>query len=230
MDRYSIKEWYIESNEGTKSIKSDLTIYENSFLSIQNHEAGLSYEFHTYEALELTSPSTQLSMLSTSGEILGNSVNYLNPTDEPWCCSSYKGRIKPIHRHGTPVITPSTKLIPFDRLTSINPILWSSQLTFFIKSTPIEKSIFTVKFRLMQDCFYCLARMVVYARDDFIRILDTRVFKSFDQAFTVRHFSAKQSSIEELRYKNVVVNYLDINQLTYCSLNTVLEFNDEIIF
>ena len=122
MDRYVAGDWLVECNEGTKNTTADLTVYDNSFISFQNRKSGISYEFHTYEALELTNKLTQEELFYRSGEIQGNSVSYYNPNDESFC-TSYKGRVKPIHLHGEIKIQPSTEVIPFERLGSNFPIL-----------------------------------------------------------------------------------------------------------
>ena len=123
MDRFVAEDWLIESNQGPKLSNSDIEIYDNTFLTLQNHKSGISLEFHTYEALELLKIPLQQQFFYTTGEIQTQHINYINPTSEASCCTSYKGRIKPIHLHGTINIQPSTFSIPFDQLSPSYPIL-----------------------------------------------------------------------------------------------------------
>ncbi len=64
----------------------------------------------------------------------------------------------------------------------------------------------TLRFRVMADCFYVLHRYYLRVDEVTVRIYDTRLFHSFDQAFVIREFQHKESSYEELRAKGFKLN------------------------
>lgn len=230
MDRYKTGEWSIECNQGPSSMLSGLTTYENSFISFQNHRAGVSYEFHTYEALELINRSEQEKFLHGSSEIPGNSISYINPIDEIFCCSTYKGRVKPIRLYANISIQESHNEIPFDRLGSNFPILWSSEIELFSKNCAAEKCCFNVKARAMQSCFYALARMSVVVNNSFVRVLDTRVFHGFETDFILRNYTVRQSSFQEICREGVEssLNQIKVGEDVVRVLRPVFAFTDRI--
>ena len=232
MDRYKIGEWSIECNQGPGSIVSDLTIFDNSFISFQNHKSGISYEFHTYEALQLLQKPNQEEFLHRSGEILGTSVSYAVPEEGDISCSSYKGFVKPNRLYGVVRIQESTETIPFERLGPSNPILWSTELELFKKNTASEKSNFSVKARVMPDCFYSLARMSVVVNRRFVRVLDTRIFHEFESNIIIRNHTVKQCSFDEIYMKGFALSFsnnMRLDEELIRALNPVLAFTDQII-
>lgn len=230
MDRFRHAEWFFESNQGEPVKTNGLDVYSNSFLGFQNHKTGISLEFHTYEAVEMINPENQRRNFYVSGDILGSHTNFMNPVDENSACSSYKGRVKAIHLHGTINMQPSMSVIPVERLGNNEPILWFNEINFFQKNTINEKSLFSVKVRAMPTCFYALARMSCLLNRQKLRSLETRVFHSYGANNILRVFTVKENSIDELNDKGV--NPLGkgdkIEESAYSRLDTVVSFTDEI--
>ena len=57
----------------------------------------------------------------------------------------------------------------------------------------------SLRFRVMQDCFYVLHRYYLRVDEVIVRIFDTRYFHSFDTDFVIREFQHKESTYPELR-------------------------------
>mgnify|MGYP000984645007 CR=1 FL=1 len=53
-----------------------------------------------------------------------------------------------------------------------------------------------VKFRVMADCFYVLLRFYLRVDGVRVRILDTRIFHSFDTNYIIREFTHRESNYE----------------------------------
>lgn len=58
----------------------------------------------------------------------------------------------------------------------------------------------------MKDCFYVLHRYYLRVDEVVVRILDTRIFHSFDTNFLLREFQYKESTFNALRAKEFKLN------------------------
>ena len=92
--------------------------------------------------------------------------------------------------------------IPLSRLGRDNPILHFAEL--YLYESDLDDQGYcadTLRFRVMNDCFYVLHRFYLRVDEVLVRIYDTRIFHSYDQDFILREFQYKENTYDELRAK-----------------------------
>lgn len=118
-----------------------------------------------------------------------------------WTFSTpYKGTVKgldgkiqqyPVH--------PATEEIPLTRLGQDNPIEWAGEVLFSMDDLDdCGQSTFSFRLRAMGDCFYGLLRSYTRVDNVVVRILDTRIFHSFESRKIIREFQHREATYEEL--------------------------------
>lgn len=64
----------------------------------------------------------------------------------------------------------------------------------------------SIRFRVMNDCFFGLIRFYLRVDNVAVRIMDTRFFHSFDMNYILREFQVRESSYSELTNKGFKIN------------------------
>ena len=231
MDRFSIDEWQFECNQAEACRDSGFNVCNNSFLSIQNQRAGIAYEFHTYEALQLIDPMAQSVALASQNTIQPHCAKYCKPLEEVSSCSSYIGQVKLAYRHGSIAIEDTQDCIPVEKLKKNDPILWFTEINLFSKNSLQEKADYSIKVRVMPSLFYCLAKMTLYLNRKTVRSLETRVFHEYGSDNILRVFSVKENSVSELNDKGVPMQFNGnaVHDETLKELDCVRESCDKIM-
>ena len=96
-------------------------------------------------------------------------------------------------------------------------------------------SVGTMRFRIMNDCFLGLLRVYVRVDNVVVRLIDTRVFHSFDKNYILREFEVRENTFDELINKGFKINSewtLNCNQsdIIYNDLDVVFCTKDKITF
>ena len=103
--------------------------------------------------------------------------------------------------------TPSTETIPLERLGRENPIIHFGEI--FLYEDDLGDTGYTrcsVRFRVMDDCFYILHRYYLRVDEVVVRIFDTRIFKGFESNYFIREFQHKESTYDQLRNKGFKIS------------------------
>lgn len=97
--------------------------------------------------------------------------------------------------------------IPFDRLGRDNPILHFGEVYMFEDDLGDQGyTCCSLRFRVMQDCFYVLIRYYLRVDEVLVRIYDTRIFHSYDKNYIQREFQYKEATYEDLRKKDFKIS------------------------
>jgi type 2A phosphatase activator TIP41 len=79
--------------------------------------------------------------------------------------------------------------IPVERLGRENPIIHYSEVLLYEDDLGDQGSVMgSLRFRVMEDCFFVLLRYYLRVDDVIVRCYDTRIFHSFDQSYILREF------------------------------------------
>jgi type 2A phosphatase activator TIP41 len=83
----------------------------------------------------------------------------------------------------------STSEIPVARLGRENPILHWGEIYLYEDDLGDQGyCACTLRFRVMHDCFYVLHRYYLRVDEVLVRVMDTRLFHSYDTNFIIREF------------------------------------------
>lgn len=146
-----------------------------------------------------------------------------------WTYSTpYKGNVFKLSRHAKRVkletslvipaeAVPSSNLhvelapegteIPLSRLGRDNPIVHFGEIYLYEDDLGDQGyTCCSLRYRVMNDCFYVLHRYYLRVDEVLVRIYDTRLFHSFDTGYILREFQHKESSYEELRGRGFKLN------------------------
>lgn len=143
----------------------------------------------------------------------------------------YKG-----HFEGNVRTEETTQGIPVERLGPDNPILWGGEVVFYEDELDdCGHCKFGVRVRAMGDCFFALLRLYLRVDHVVVRILDTRIFHSYEERSLIREFQARESSYDELRAAGFNISpqwSIDPRQsdLVYQYLNVVHCFKEKIYY
>jgi len=126
--------------------------------------------------------------------------------------------------------------IPVHRLGKDNPVIKFTEVLLFddeLNDNGLGSGSF--RFRVMNDCFFGLLRFYLRVDNVAVRILDTRIFHSFDQNYILREFQARENSYSELINKGFKINSewsLNHQQsdMVYKDLDVVFCSKDKISF
>lgn len=93
----------------------------------------------------------------------------------------------------------------------------------------------SIRFRIMNDCFFGLLRCYLRVDNVAVRIMDTRIFHSFDQNYILREFQVRENSYPELISKGFKLDSewsLSDTQsdIVYNDLEKIFCVKDKIIF
>jgi len=126
--------------------------------------------------------------------------------------------------------------IPLNRLGRDNPVLkFFEVLLFDDELNDNGTASGTVRFRVMNDCFFGMIRYYLRIDNVAVRIMDTRFFHSFDQNYILRDFQVRENSYPDLISKGFKINSewsLSHNQAdtVYNELEMVYHVKDKISF
>lgn len=106
--------------------------------------------------------------------------------------------------------------IPIERLIPPNPVIkyWEIPL-YDDELNDNGVTIANFRFRIMSDCFFGLLRNYQRVDNVCVRMIDTRIFYSYEKDYILRDFQVKEASYEELKKKGFCINSewsLDHNQ------------------
>ena len=106
------------------------------------------------------------------------------------------------------IVTKETEeCIPVERLGRDNPIITYAEV--FLYEDDLGDQGYaqcSIRYRVMADCFFILHRFYLRIDEVNVRILDTRIFHSFDKNEFLREFQHKECTFEELRAKGCKLN------------------------
>jgi len=93
----------------------------------------------------------------------------------------------------------STKRIDYEMLKRKDPILWFGTTQLYEDDLfDNGDSSYTIKVRVMADCFFILGRMWLRVDDTYLRIFDTRIFHAFGQNDILIETCHQEASKEKL--------------------------------
>lgn len=97
--------------------------------------------------------------------------------------------------------------IPLARLGRDNPILHFGEIYLYEDDLGDQGYCCdSLRYRVMNDCFYVLHRYYLRVDEVIVRIFDTRLFHSYDSDFVIREFQYKESTYDELRGKGFKIS------------------------
>jgi len=139
-------------------------------------------------------------------------------------------------REKTLKIEETDEQIPVEMLGKDNPILHFNEV--FLYEDDLGDTGYTrmsVRFRVMNNCFYVLLRYYLRVDEVLVRIYDTRIFHQFGKDYVIRDFQHKENSYEELKTKGFKIDSawgLSKNQSdeVYPHLDLKFKKNDKVIF
>jgi type 2A phosphatase activator TIP41 len=188
-------------------------IFGNNLVSIVHRPSNWGIVFTAYDALDLVD-KTGANMLQVSyakgwSESRESSTargirEVVRPFD--WSYSStYKGtsldEAASDQETQAPLkFQPSTKPIPLELLKRRDPILFHDEVILYESELDDNGiSIFSVKFRVMEERMLLLCRLYMRLDDVVVRVRDTRVYVDFLTDEVIREFTAREEKFESVK-------------------------------
>lgn len=125
--------------------------------------------------------------------------------------------------------------IPTHRLTPSNPVIKFWEIPLFddeLNDNGLSSG--SLRLRVMKDCIFGLIRHYLRVDNVLVRIIDTRIFHSFDTNYVLRDFQVKESTYDTLKSKGFTISSewsLSHSQSDMVSpyLDLVMQVKDKIV-
>jgi len=174
------------------------------------HKSGFSISLNTFDALKAVNNNTELPKVAFAKDWLSSKQSTLQENslsadinklvyEYDWTYTSdYNGTIRNENdttEFGKPQTT--TDKIDTDMLKKPDPILFYGDIHLFEDELADNgTALFTVKVRVMPQCFFVLMRYWLRIDHVMFRVNDTRLFHEFGKDFMLREYQSKESAFQ----------------------------------